>query len=276
LPTFNAVLRLKATWISLRVFATRYLLFSAASSIALVSIVLAGHIALLNQQYTGGLLKVPVDYGLVKLGNMSIPFYVTNAAYASLYGISVRGNECIVLGELPQPVVGELTEVLGCSSLVTYPAYGYLMVVKLGELGNGSNGTLIIPKDPVSYFSTVLMGNVSGFTSLMYVVFLTIVGLSSTYLSLSHLGYLTEAFRRLRFITGGGLVEAVSHLTVLVVSSYLLVATFEDLALGLLLSRQSLVRFSYGAPPLMVIGQLITLITPMLIVVVVSWRLSSR
>jgi len=150
------------------------------------------------------------------------------------------------------------------------------MVVKLGELGSGSNGTLIIPKDPVSYFSTVLMGNVSGFTSLMYVVFLTIVGLSSTYLSLSHLGYLTEAFRRLRFIMGGGLVEAVSHLTMLVVSSYLLVATLEDLALGLLLSRQSLVRFSYGAPPLMVIGQLITLITPMLIAVVASWRLSSR
>lgn len=269
----SAALRLRATWVGLRRYTLRYLLFSAASLLALTSVIIANSLASLNQGYAGGLLRVPVNYGVISVNNASLPFYITNAAYAKAYGLSIRGNECIILGELPNALVKWINETLGCSAITGYPTINYPIVIKFTSL-NVANGTLIIPRDPTSYFSSILFMNIFNFTLLLHMVLLIVVALSSIYVNLGYLSYLTDSFRRLRLLTNGGLSLAMAYITLLIIASYVAIAGVEY-AVVKALTTQAPIKLNSGLS-IAIVEPPVILLAPALTTLVVSWRRSSR
>ncbi len=268
-------LKLKAIHASLREFALRYLLFSMASSIALISVMIAHYAAVYNQQYNGSLIKVSVDYGVLTVNGVKVPFYVINAAYASLYGFHVNGNECIILSEALWGLSNKVTQLLECTLVKEY-SYSYPVIIKFTNSSSIGNGTLIIPQDPSEYFTARLLGGLAGYTSLVYMAFTVIIALSSIYISLNYLNYLTDAFKRLRLIIGEGSIMAVTYVPLLTIASYLIIMVAEYELIKHLLSMEKVIRVNLSNPTVMLIEPLAVILIPVLITLVVSWRRSSR
>ena len=270
----NTRLKLKAIHAGLREFTLRYLLFSIASSIALTSVIIAHYAAAYNQQYNGSLIRASVDYGVLAVDGVKVPFYVINEAYASLYGFHVNDNECVILSEALWNLSNKVMQLLKCTLIKEYP-YGYPIVIKFTNSSGISNGTLIIPQDPSGYFTARLLNGLAGYTSLVYMAFTVITALSSIYVSLNYLNYLTDAFKKLRLIISEGSIIVITYVPLLTIASYLIIAVAEYGLIKFLLNMEKIIRINLGNPLIMLIEPLIVILLPMLVVLVVSWRRSS-
>ncbi|MGC8569772.1 MAG: hypothetical protein ACP5L1_00400 [Caldivirga sp.] len=270
----NTRLKLKAIHVGLRAFTLRYLLFSIASSLALISIIIAHYAVAYNQQYNGSVVKVSVDYGAVTVSNVKVSFYIINTAYASIYGFNAKDNDCVTLSELPGNLSTQLMHMLNCTLIKEY-SYGYPIAIKFTNSSGISNGTLIIPQDPVAYFTAKLFSELSSYTLLIYIIFTAITALSSIYISLNYLDYLTDAFKRLRLMIGDDAVAAIVYSPLLITVSYIIIAIIEYTLVRLLLSAERVINVNLNDPMIAFTEPLITILLPMLTVLVISWRRSS-
>ncbi|MGC9225888.1 hypothetical protein [Caldivirga sp.] len=270
----NTRLKLKAIHVGLRAFTLRYLLFSIASSLALISIIIAHYAVAYNQQYNGSVVKVSVDYGVLTVSNVKVSFYIINTAYASIYGFNAKDNDCVTLSELPGNLSTQLMHMLNCTLIKEY-SYGYPIAIKFTNLSGISNGTLIIPQDPVAYFTAKLFSELSSYTLLIYIIFTAITALSSIYISLNYLDYLTDAFKRLRLMIGDDAVAAIVYSPLLITVSYIIIAIIEYTLVRLLLSAERVINVNLNDPMIAFTEPLITILLPMLTVLVISWRRSS-
>jgi len=270
----NTRLKLKAIHVVLRAFTLRYLLFSIASSLALISIIIAHYAVAYNQQYNGSIVKVSVDYGVLTVSNVKVSFYIINTAYASIYGFNAKDNDCVTLSELPRNLSTQLMRMLNCTLIKEY-SYGYPIAIKFTNSSGISNGTLIIPQDPVAYFTARLFSELSSYTLLIYIIFTAITALSSIYISLNYLDYLTDAFKRLRLMIGNDAVAAIVYSLLLITVSYIIIAIIEYTLVRLLLSTERVINVNLSDPMIAFTEPLITILLPMLTVLVISWRRSS-
>ncbi|ABW02465.1 hypothetical protein [Caldivirga maquilingensis] len=270
----NTRLKLKAIHAGLREFTLRYLLFSIASSIALISILIAHYAVAYNQQYNGGLVKVSVDYGVITLNGVKVSFYIINTAYASIYGFHVKDNECITFIELTGNLRAQAAQLLNCTLIRDYP-YGYPIIIKFTNSSNTSNGILIIPQNPSAYFTARLFSELTNYTWLIYVVFSVIITLSSFYISLNYLNYLTDAFKRLRLMIGDEAVAAIAYTPLLTAVLYVIIVIAEYVLIKHVLSMEKFISINLSSPITVLMEPLIIILLPMLMILVISWRRSS-
>lgn len=270
----NTRLKLKAIHVGLRAFTLRYLLFSIASSIALISVIIAHYAVAYNQQYNGSLIKASVNYGVLTVNGIKVSFYIINTAYAGLYGIHVKDNECLMLSEAPGNLSTQVAQALNCTLIREY-YYGYPIIIKFTNSSSIINGTLIIPQNPSAYFTAKLFNELAGYTTLIYLIFTAIIALSSIYISLNYLNYLTDAFKRLRLMIDGWAIAAVAYIPLIIAASYVIIVVVEYILIKLFLSMEKVISINLSSPIVVLIEPLIIILLPMLTILVISWRRSS-